>query len=514
MTDPSPANADRIRQVLDAATADAPVAPSWPPMHRAEVNARHRTTRWLTVAAAIAFVAGGVAVLARQGDGHRAVAPATDSASPSDLNTVPETPIDCGSVSVAGYDGVGTIYTELPETEPFDVLVETDRVRVCTGGRLAVRVTITNRSTTTVKVDYPYLKLTGFARWALDAGLTAFSLGPRERRVFNGAVNIPAAPPGTYQLSFRNFASSATLTIEGPKAPVCPQDCLPTTPTTSPSDQTGTPPTCVNPPATASEPHHEGALEWVGVTITNNGEAPCRLRQAPSHITQSNGIAGPVFLATFQQPPAPLGDAVARPGESFWMAVYLDGCSTPTTPTTWTLQWADTEVSLVAPALCSSTEWQVTRLGFAAPHTPLPQWAGLATCTLGDLTAGTPLQGSGMGNAFTEIPLTNTSASPCATPAAPRGLDLIDPTGRHPATTTKGNDSDYFGEREPAPTIMFPGDRIILPLSWGGAECTDQSYRTTGFVLTLDIGELPVQGLICPPVALDPPAIPIDRPPG
>jgi hypothetical protein len=386
-----------------------------------------------------------------------------------------------------------------------------DRDTVCTGGTVTATVTLTNRGSGDEQLAEPTLLLVGGAEWVLQSPWPSVSLHPGQRRVLTAPITLPLVAPGSYQIYLHGFSASAALTIAGPNSPVCPFECEPST-TTVP-DPNAAPPTCSNLSAVAGERHHESAYDWVEIILTNQSETPCRLRQAPSAIEQSNGVRAQFTLGTFQAPPAPLVDGIARPLESFWLAVVLETCDPPLTPATWTLRWADTSVTLAAPELCTGSFWQVTRLGFATSHAADGRWAPLRGCTLADLTVGTPAQGSGMGNAFTEVPLTNTSDTVCATPAAPRALDVIDPSGRHPAKSTKGNDSDYFGEREPAPTIMFPGDEIILPLTWGGASCTDQSYKVTAFVLILDIGEIHVDGLICEPVALDPPAIPIARPP-
>jgi hypothetical protein len=170
-----------------------------------------RGARWVAVVATLVVLVAAVATVARNAGHGTSIAAGTPTAAP--------TPADCGTLPVSSYDGNNTIFTISPNLQPIGVELSADRTRVCSGGSVAVRVTLTNQSGRPQQIEDPALSLTG--GFLLRPALGPVELGPFERREFTTVITLPLVTPGTAEIRLDGFPSAVAITIEGPNRPTC-----------------------------------------------------------------------------------------------------------------------------------------------------------------------------------------------------------------------------------------------------------------------------------------------------
>ena len=170
-----------------------------------------RGARWLAVIATLVVLAAAAVMVARNAGHGTSIGAGTPTAAP--------TPSDCGTLPVSSYDGNNTIFTISPNLQPIGVALSADRTRVCSGGSVAVRLTLTNRSARLQQIEGPGLILTGGFLLPTDFGPIA--LRPGERREFTTVITLPLVTPGTAEIRLDGFSAGVAITIEGPNRPTC-----------------------------------------------------------------------------------------------------------------------------------------------------------------------------------------------------------------------------------------------------------------------------------------------------
>jgi hypothetical protein len=171
-----------------------------------------------------------------------------------------------------------------------------------------------------------------------------------------------------------------------------------------------------------------------------------------------------VEINPFVAPPHPLGDGVAEPGESFWLGVSLDGCNLNSASQALMLSWGGHTSRIDSPATCSGVI-QVSRLGFATPHSDHTA----TECTPHQFTADMAGGDGAMGNRRSYIRLRRIGSAPCTAPKHTT-IDLTAGGVRSQVTATTQL-TDYLGTLDPAPTVLYPGDRVDYVLVWGAPAC-------------------------------------------
>ena len=246
------------------------------------------------------------------------------------------------------------------------------------------------------------------------------------------------------------------------------------------------PPTCTDLATQVVE--HTKPFHWFEVTLLNTSANRCRLTQPPRSVTQTSG--GDVSLSSgwgsMPAPPAPLGDGVADPGETFWLGIDASDCTATGHTQAWTLRWnggtSRIEVNVTCPTAAT------TALGFTRSHQDTP---GAKECTPDQFTADMVGGDGAMGNRRSYVRLRRIGSAPCIAPKHTT-IDIFSGGVRSHVPATDRLD-DYMGTLDPAPTVLFPGDRVDYVLVWAAGACDAATATVTEAIVTWAGADLPAQ---------------------
>ncbi len=257
----------RITAVLGLAQQDAPDPQS------AALPHPPRGARWLAVAAAVALVGGGVAVLAMH-DEPESVVPAESTAlttlashgsqlatssSAATSSTIPA-PRACSAPAVDSYDFFGSMHTVVQSAQALEISIEALDAPWCPGEVGVVRLTVTNVGAGQEQLDPVLLILNGgMPKYQLthrsdESEPDVLSLAPGTGITVEYHVTLPAVPPGSYSLQVYGFGPGTDVQVAGP--PACDT---------------------VDLAAVAGVSDGAGGHEMTPITVTNTGDATCFL---------------------------------------------------------------------------------------------------------------------------------------------------------------------------------------------------------------------------------------------
>jgi hypothetical protein len=245
---------------------------------------------------------------------------------------------------------------------------------------------------------------------------------------------------------------------------------------------------------------HTSPTHWLEVTLMNDHSTPCRLTRPPTSasLPSAGDVAFWPGYGNWVAPPAPLGDGIAQPGESFWLGIDLSNCSATAPTQAWVLHWTGGTSAIQVSSTC--TQADTTSLGFTRPHQD--DVTGAKECTTNQFSADMAGGDGAMGNERSFIRLTRIGSGPCIAPAHP-SIDLVAGTQRSHVQQT-ARLTDYLGRLDLAPTVLYPGDRADYVLVWGGPACDTTPPTVSEAIVTWAGGELHApyltgqQEAICP----------------